>query len=288
LGAGKIKDALEYLWAGGVPFYDSPESAVATAKVMAAYSKWRTRPKRVVKMFSVNRRKVESVIEKSLKQSQYEIGEMRSKEILEAYGIAIPKGSVATSAEQAVNIATQIGYPVVLKVWSPGIIHKAKVGGVKMNLVGDTAVRDAFDLMMYRIPQKLPEATISGIIVEQMCIGSQEVILGMHRDRRFGPLMMFGMGGKLAEVLQDVAFYPAPLTAEEAKEMLVRTQTYRTLAGDGQDSVNLDLIAEALQRLSQLATEFPQIKEIDINPLIVGHETTAPLAVDAMITLEDI
>jgi len=289
LGASKISESLKVLWEGGVPYYDSPESAVATAKVMAGYSKWRSRPKRVVKMFSVNRRKVEGVISRCLKQKKYEIGEMRSKEILEAYGFTIPKGAVATSAEQAVNIANQIGYPVVLKIWSPDIIHKMKFDGVKVNIIGDQAVRDGFDLMMYRIPQKLPEAKISGIVVEQMCKQGQEVILGMHRDRRFGPLMMFGMGGKLVEVLEDVAFYPAPLTADEAKEMLVRTQTYRMLTGTEEgDGVGLDLIAEALQRLSQLAMEFPQIKEIDINPFVVGHESVTPLAVDAMITIEDI
>jgi len=177
----------------------------------------------------------------------------------------------------------------VLKIWSPDIIHKMKFDGVKVNIIGDQAVRDGFDLMMYRIPQKLPEAKISGIVVEQMCKQGQEVILGMHRDRRFGPLMMFGMGGKLVEVLEDVAFYPAPLTADEAKEMLVRTQTYRMLTGTEEgDGVGLDLIAEALQRLSQLAMEFPQIKEIDINPFVVGHESVTPLAVDAMITIEDI
>jgi len=289
LGASKISESLKVLWEGGVPYYDSPESAVATAKAMAGYSKWCSRPKRVVKMFSVNRRKVDGIISRCLKQKQYEIGEMRSKEILEAYGFTIPKGAVATSAEQAVNIANQIGYPVVLKIWSPGIVHKMKVGGVKINIVGDQAVRDGFDLMMYRIPQRLPEAKISGIVVEQMCRGGQEVILGMHRDRRFGPLMMFGMGGKLVEVLEDVAFYPAPLTADEAKEMLVRTQTYRMLTGEADgDMVSLDLIAEALQRLSQLAMEFPQMKEIDINPFVVGRESVTPLAVDAMITLEDI
>ncbi|HRS71700.1 MAG TPA: acetate--CoA ligase family protein, partial [Anaerohalosphaeraceae bacterium] len=122
---------------------------------------------------------------------------------------------------------------------------------------------------------------------EKMCTGGREVILGMNRDPRFGPLMMFGMGGRLVEVLEDVVFYPAPLTAEEARQMLVRTKTYDVLKGTrGQEGVDIGAIAEGLQRLSQLATEFPQIKEIDINPYVVGREGTTPIAVDAMMTLE--
>jgi acetate---CoA ligase (ADP-forming) len=113
------------------------------------------------------------------------------------------------------------------------------------------------------------------------------VILGMNRDPRFGPLMMFGMGGKLVEVLEDVVFYPAPLTSDEAREMLLRTRTYSVLQGArGEEGVDIGAIAEGLQRLSQLVTEFPQIKEMDINPYMVGREGTTPIAVDAMMLLE--
>jgi acetyltransferase len=213
---------------------------------------------------------------------------METKEVLQAYGFVTPKGDIATTAEQAANIASQIGYPVVLKVWSPDIIHKTDVGGVKAKLYSEQEVMDAFDLMMYRIPKKVPKANIIGISVEEMCNIGREVILGMNRDPRFGPLMMFGMGGKLVEVLEDVVFYPAPLTASEAKEMLVRTRTYDLLCGvRGEEGVDIDAIAEGLQRLSQLVTEFPQIKELDINPFIVGPEGTTPIAVDAMMTLEE-
>ena len=218
---------------------------------------------------------------------QYEVGEMEAKEILEAYGFVTPQGGVATTPEQAANIAKQIGYPVVLKIWSPDILHKTEVGGVKTNVNSKQEVVDVFDLMMYRIPRKVPDANILGICVEQMCTSGREVILGMNRDPRFGPLMMFGMGGKLVEVLEDVVFYPAPLTANEAREMLVRTKTYDVLKGTPSETgVDIGAIAEALQRLSQLVTEFPQIKEMDINPFVVGREGTTPIAVDAMMTLE--
>ena len=186
---------------------------------------------------------------------QYEVGEMEAKEILEAYGFVTPQGSVATTPEQAANIANQIGYPVVLKVWSPDILHKTDVGGVKTNVTSEQEVIDVFDLMMYRIPKKAPDANILGICVERMCSSGREVILGMNRDPRFGPLMMFGMGGKFVEVLEDVVFYPAPLTADEAREMLLRTKTYDVLKGTrGEVCVDISAIAEALQRLSQLVT----------------------------------
>ena len=149
-------------------------------------------------------------------------------------------------------------------------------------------MKDAFDLMMYRIPQKRPDANILGVLVQEMVRTSgKEVILGMHRDPHFGPLMMFGMGGIMVEVLKDVAFYLAPLTGEDAKQMLMNTKTYHILKGvRGQEGVDLEAIAEGLQRVSQLVTEFPEIKEMDINPYVVGAPGTTPIAVDARISLE--
>jgi len=287
LGAGKVEEGVDILRRGGIPPYDSTQSAVSTIKVMADYVRWRARPKRVVRLFPVNRRKVENIVERHIRQGVFDIGEAESKQILEAYGFVTPKGSIATTADQAANIAEQIGYPVVLKIWSPDILHKSDVGGVKVGIKTEQEVRDAFDLMMYRIPKKLPDADILGVLVQEMCRSGREVILGMNRDPHFGPLMMFGMGGIMVEVLKDVAFYLAPLTAEEAKQMLVSTKTYQMLKGvRGQEGVDIDVIAEGLQRLSQLVTEFPQIVEMDINPYVVGPQGTTAIAVDARISLE--
>ena len=289
LGADKIEKGVRILRRGGIPQIDATERAVETIRVMADYVRWRSRPKRVVKLFPVNRRKVENIVERHLRQALREIGETESKEILEAYGFATPKGSIATTAEQAAGIAEQLGFPVVLKIWSPDILHKSDVGGVQIGLKSIKEVKDAFDLMMYRIPKKLPDADILGVLVQEMCSGGREVILGMKRDPHFGPLMMFGMGGTMVEVLKDVSFYLAPLTAEEAKQMLVSTKTYQMLKGvRGQEGVDIDAIAEGLQRLSQLVTEFAQIQELDINPYVVGPEGTVPIAVDARISVEQV
>lgn len=289
LGADKIEEGVKILRRGGVPQIEATERAVETIRVMADYVRWRSRPKRVVKLFPVNRRKVENIVERHLRQALREIGETESKEILEAYGFATPKGSIATTAEQAAGIAEQLGFPVVLKIWSPDILHKSDCGGVQIGLKSIKEVRDAFDLMMYRIPKKLPDADILGVLVQEMCSGGREVILGMKRDPHFGPLMMFGMGGTMVEVLKDVSFYLAPLTADEAKQMLKSTKTYQMLKGvRGQEGVDIDAIAEGLQRLSQLVTEFAQIQELDINPYVVGPEGTIPIAVDARISVEQV
>ena len=286
LGAKKVAEGVRILREGKIPQYDATDSAVASIKVMSNYVRWRSRPKRVVKLFPVNRRKVEGIIERHQRQKINDIGETESKEILEAYGFVTPKGSIATSAEQAANIAKQLGFPVVLKIWSSDILHKSDVGGVRIGLENEQEVKDAFDLMMYRIPKKRPEANILGVLVQEMCKSGKEVILGMNRDPHFGPLMMFGMGGIMVEVLKDVSFYLAPLTAEEAKQMLINTKTYQMLQGvRGEEGVDIESIAEGLQRLSQLVTEFPQIHEMDINPYVVGPEGTTPIAVDARISL---
>jgi len=287
LGAEKVEEGIRILRDGKIPCYDSPESAVATIKAMADYVRWHNRPKRVVKLFPVNRRKVENIIERHLRRGDQEIGETDSKAILQAYGFKTPEGSIANTPDQAANIAEQLGYPVVLKIWSSEIVHKSDVGGVKLGLNSAEQVRDAFDLMMYRIPKKQPDANILGVLVEKMYKLGKEVILGMNRDPHFGSLMMFGMGGIMVEVMKDVSFYLAPLTAQEAKQMLISTKTYQILKGvRGQEGVDIDAIAEGLQRLSQLVTEFPQIQELDINPYMVGPPGTTPIAVDARMSVK--
>ncbi|MGE5610055.1 MAG: acetate--CoA ligase alpha subunit [Bacillota bacterium] len=288
IGANQVAEGLKVLRKGSIPFYDSPEAAVKTIKAMVNYVKWKNRPKRVVKLFPVNRHRVERIIDRHMRRGMREIGEMEAKEILEAYGFITPRGQVATSAEQAANVADQLGYPVVMKIWSPDIIHKSDVGGVKVGLSNRQEVKDAFDLMMYRIPMQVPDDTeILGVLVQEMVRKGREVILGMNRDKHFGPLLMFGMGGIFVEVLKDVTFNLAPLTAEEARQMLKATKTYQMLKGvRGQEGVDLDAIAESLQRLSQLVTEFPQIVEMDINPLLCGPSGTTPIAVDARMSVE--
>jgi acetate---CoA ligase (ADP-forming) len=205
---------------------------------------------------------------------------------LRAYDFNILEGNLAKTADEAVEIADRIGYPLVLKISSPDIIHKSDFGGVRINLANAEQVRDAFDLMMLRIQRRAPNAYIHGAYVEKMGQRGREVILGMTRDPQFGPMLMFGLGGIFVEVMKDVTFHLAPITAEEAMQMLKGTRSYALLQGArGQAPVDLQAIANALQRISQLTTDYEEISELDINPFIVGPVGMQPYVADARMTL---
>jgi acetyltransferase len=240
----------------------------------------------VVTRFPVNRRRVDRVIQMQTRSGATQIAEIEAKEIMRAYGFNVLDGRLARTAEEAIDIADRIGYPVVLKISSPDIIHKSDFGGVRINLANAEQVGDAFDLMMLRIQKRAPNAHLRGVFVEKMGPRGREVILGMTRDPQFGPMLMFGLGGIFVEVMKDVTFHLAPITAEEAMQMLKGTRSYALLQGArGQAPVDLEAIASSLQRISQLATDYPEILELDINPFIVGPVGMQPYVADARMTL---
>jgi acetyltransferase len=190
--------------------------------------------------------------------------------------------------DEAVEAAPRIGYPLAMKISSPDIVHKSDIGGVKLNLNSAQEVADAFELMMLRVGRRVPDAFIEGVYLEHMVPKGREVILGMTRDPQFGPMLMFGLGGIFVEVMKDVTFHLAPITSEEAMQMLMGTRSYRLLEGvRGEAGVNLSAIGEALQRISQLVTDFPQIAELDINPFIVAEPGRDSVAADARIQLAE-
>jgi acetyltransferase len=286
MGGKDVMPGRAELSAANLPDYDSPERAVSALRAMMDYAAWRRRPPRVVTRFPVNRKRVERIISRHIRTGKLRIGEVEAKEIFRAYEFNVPQGYLAVSADDAVECADRIGYPVAMKIVSPDIIHKSDVGGVKLNLVNGDAVRDAYDLMMLRIQRKAPEAFLEGVYVEQMCARGREVIIGMSRDPQFGPMLMFGLGGIFVEVMKDVTFHLAPITADEAMQMLMGTKSYALLKGArGQAGVDLDGIAKGLQKISQLVTDFPQVAELDLNPFIVGEIGTEPLVADGRIML---
>ena len=286
MGGQDVMPGRDELVASHLPDYPSPERAVAALKAMCDYVAWRNRPPRVVTRFPVNRRRVERIITRHIRSGQLQIGEAKAKEILTAYNFNVPVGAVATTADEAVATAERIGYPVAMKIVSPDILHKSDLGGVKLNLTSADAVRDAYDLMMLRIAQRVAHARLEGVYVEKMCPHGREVIIGMTRDPQFGPMLMFGLGGIFVEVMKDVTFYLAPITADEAMQMLTATKSYALLKGvRGQAGVDIAGIADGIQRISQLVTDFPHITEMDINPFIVGQVGAPSVAADARITL---
>jgi acetyl coenzyme A synthetase (ADP forming)-like protein len=286
MGGKHVMPGNEELVAAGLPVYNSPERAVGALKAMYEYSVWRRRPPRIVTRFRVHRRRVERIIARHLRTKRTHVGDIKAKQILSAYGFRIPEGHLANTTDEAVEAAEQIGYPVAIKIVSPNIIHKTDLGGVKLHLSTADDVRDAFDLMMLRIRQVAPEAHIEGIYVEKMLARGMEVIIGMSRDPQFGPMLMFGLGGIFVEVMKDVTFHLAPITTEEAFQMLKSTRSYEMLKGTrGKRGVDFAAIANGLQRISQLVTDYPEIIELDINPFIVGDIGTEPFVADARMTL---
>ncbi len=289
MGGSQVMSARAKFVAANIPDYSSPERAVAALKAMVDYQAWLSRPPRVVARFPVNRHRVERVLARQARAKRAAVGEVEAKEILRAYDFNVPPGQLARNGEDAIAVAERIGYPVAMKVVSPDILHKSDYGGVKLNLAKASDVLDAYDLMMLRIKRKMPEVKMRGVLIEKMGAPGREVILGMHRDPQFGPMLMFGLGGIFVEVMKDVSFYLAPLTHEEALQMLENTRSYALLQGArGEAGVDLNVIAAALQRISQLVTDFPQIEEMDINPFIVGEVGRPPVVADARMILSGV
>lgn len=286
MGGEDVMPGREELAVASLPDYPSPERAVAALRAMYDYVLWRKRPPRIVTRFTVNRRRVERIITHHYRAGRFQIGEEKAKDVLGAYGFTVPAGQLAATSDEALEIADRIGYPVAMKIASPGIIHKSDFGGVRLGLSNAEAVLDAYDLMMSRIKRRAPEVELEGVYIEKMATRGREVIIGMTRDPAFGPMLMFGLGGIFVEVMKDVTFYLAPITADEAMKMLMGTRSYALLQGArGQRPVDMNSIADGLQRISQLSTDFPQIAELDINPFIVGEVGAEPVVADARITL---
>lgn len=289
MGGREVMPGCEELSAASLPNFPSPERAVAALKAMHEYAEWKSRPPRVITRFRVNRRRAGHIITRSRANGIFSLNEVKTKRILDAYGFAIPQGRLVTTSDEAVEHARHIGFPLAMKIVSADIPHKTEIGGVRLNLTTIQQVRDGFDLIMLRIRQRLPEARIDGIYIEHMGDPGIEVILGMTRDPQFGPMLMFGLGGIFVEVLKDVTFHLAPITSEEAVQMLRSTRSYAILEGkSGGRGVDIGIIATGLQRISQLTTDFPEIIEMEINPFIVGDCGTEPVVADARISLAEL
>ncbi len=271
-----------------VPNYAFPESAVSALKAMADYADWKVLPQETPRVFEVDRATVAAAFAKARTEGRLNLNEVECADILKAYGFRLPAAKLCRTADEAVAFADSIGYPVVMKIASPDILHKSDVGGVKVGLASAPVVREAFDTMLATIREKMPQAEIWGVSLQQMIVTGKEVILGMSRDPQFGPLVMFGLGGIYVEVLKDVAFRVAPFTARTADDMVTSIRSYQLLAGArGEKPVDMDALQEALLRLSQLVTDFPEIAEMDINPLKVQPEHGGAVAIDARIRLAE-
>ncbi|MGD8463329.1 MAG: acetate--CoA ligase family protein [Anaerolineae bacterium] len=287
MGRSSVEPGIRVLNHFGVPNYPVPERAVAAMQAMLQHHRWKGRPPKQLESFSVDQQRVERLLHRVRSEGRVRIGDAEAREIMEAYGVATPETYLARTPDEAAHFAQQIGFPVVVKIASPDILHKTDVGGVHLSVMSTDDVRDAFEMMVYRAGRFVPGAEIWGCLVQKMVIGGKEVIVGMNRDPHFGPVMLFGLGGIYVEAIRDVSFRIAPLDQRDAYEMVQELQAHNLLRGiRGEPRSDLEAISEALLRFSQLAMDFPEIVEIDINPLIVFQEGQGLTGIDMRLVLE--
>ena len=218
-------------------------------------------------------------------KSQNLLTEVESKELLKKAGIPVVEAKLSRSKKEAISISKEMGFPVVLKISSPDVIHKSDSGGVKLGLSNATQVGKAYSEIISSVKQAYPEAQIEGVSVQTMAPPGVEVIVGMSKDPQFGPVLMFGLGGILVEVLKDVSFRIVPVTERDAREMIREIKGYPILEGyRGQKPASIPALEKLIVKVSQFVEKNPQIKELDLNPIFAYPDKA--VAVDARIILE--
>ncbi|KAF0109761.1 MAG: hypothetical protein FD147_2086 [Chloroflexi bacterium] len=283
MGDMSVGEARLVLQGNRVPMYTFPESMGSVLSAMLRYDAWSKKPAfKPVALAAVDKSGAEKML-RGARQIKV-LGEAETRPLLEAYGIPVIKGGMARNPVAAASLAEQIGFPVAMKIVSAQILHKSDVGGIRLNLANENEVMEAYERLFIDIQKKMPEAKLEGVLIEQMAPRGQEVIVGLRRDPGFGPLIMFGLGGIYVELFKDVSFRIAPVSAEEALEMIHETQAGRLLTGfRGQPKADLNAVVECIQRLGQMALDFPEIEEAEVNPLLVFPEGQGALALDGRV-----
>ncbi|MDH5199724.1 MAG: acetate--CoA ligase [Candidatus Bathyarchaeota archaeon] len=287
MGGEMVRQASDYLRDNGIPCYDFPEKAVKTVSAMYEYARFMKQPEYPpVRFKDVNPKKVREILDASRKDGRVVLLSNESAEAVEAYGIRSTNNRLARSAEEAVKHAGELGYPVVLKIVSPDILHKTDIGGVALNLRSGDEVRSAYQGVLTSVGRFMPEARIYGVMVYHMVPRGRETIIGMSQDVQFGPLVMFGLGGIYVNFLKDVSFRLAPLSDHEAQKMMEETRAYTLLKGiRGEPPSDIESLKNTILRVGQLVWDFPEIVEMDINPVIVYEWGEGCIALDVKITL---
>jgi len=225
------------------------------------------------------------ILGKARKEKRTLLTEIESKEWLKAARIPVVETKLATSKTEAMELAKQLGFPVVMKIVSPDVAHKSDAGGVKLNIQNATQAGKAYSEILASIKKHYPRAKIVGLTVQKMAKQGIEVIIGMTKDAQFGPVIMFGLGGILVEVLKDVSFRIVPMTKRDAAEMITEIKGFPILKGyRGQDPADIPYLEELIVKVSDFVDKNPEIKELDLNP-VFAYKSGA-LAVDARIILE--
>jgi acetyltransferase len=292
LGGTDVEKGREIFNQAGIATFDTPERAVRAFMNLYRHARGievlQQIPPRLSTRIQVNRARAEELIQQGLKHVSGLLMETESKSLLEAYGIPMNPTGLATSSDQAVMIAERLGYPVVMKILSREISRKTDTGGVLLNLKTRESVQNGFQLLVDNAGKNAPEALVSGVSIQPMITDTDcELIIGAKKDPDFGPVILFGLGGIYSELMEDRAIALPPLNRLLGSRLMEGTRVHRLLRGYRNcPPADLEKLEEILIRLSQLVTDFPQIAELDMNPLVIKNGQ--PLAVDARVVLSPI
>ena len=291
VGGRSMGPAIELFNQSGIPTYSAPEPAVRAFMYLVSYARTREvlyeTPRDIPVEFQLDRSKLRAVFDTMLSEGHDTLTESTSKALLDAYEIPVSKPYTARNASDAVLLAHRVGYPVVLKVMSPQITHKTDAGGVELGLATDDEVVAAFERIVASAKQRHSEALVQGVTVQKMVSNpvGHELIVGARRDSVFGTVLLVGSGGTAAELFQDRALELPPLSERLARRMLESLRSWPLLNGyRGRPPVNIDRLIDVLMRLSYLVADYPEIKELDVNPLLVTPDDA--VALDARIILD--
>jgi acetyltransferase len=287
MGIIDVSSGVKYLQEHGIPVFKFPENAAKAFGALYQYSRWLNRQHLAQFDLQQDRQRASQIVHDWLDAGKTHIGELEGIELLKCYGFNVLSNALAKTENEAAAIAKETGFPVVLKIVSTQILHKSDAGGVVLGLDNQEDVKRAFGDIIRRAAEYNPEAEINGVLVQKMAPAGSEVILGLNRYPVFGPLLMVGIGGIFVEVFQDVVFRLAPIGRNEARRMIRQIKGYRLFQGfRGRPPADVETIEKSMVSLSDLATNHPEIIELDINPLLVHNRGAGATAADCRIILK--
>jgi acetyltransferase len=282
MGEARVRKAIKKLKDASIPNFSYPELAVKAFKRLSDQWARQHLEQEQPMCLEVNKGALRQKIDGFIAANKFQLGEDDAAAILAHYGFRFPRKALARTSREAAALASKIGFPVVMKIASPDILHKTDVGGVKLNINSTHETEDAFLEITANARRFMPQAFIQGVILYEMIAGGKEVILGVTHDRTFGHMLMFGLGGIYVEVLKDVAFRITPVSHRDAQAMVNEIKTSALLRGArGEKAVDVNAVVESILRLSCLVTDFPVIRELDVNPLVAMEK--GAVALDARI-----
>lgn len=288
MGVVDVSKGVEYLQEHGYPVFKFPENAARAFGVLYRYSRWLNRQHLAEFKLKYDKQKAADIIQNCLKQGKTSLGELDGLGLLQCYGFNTLPTKLARDADEAVSAASEMGFPVVMKIVSEQILHKSDAGGVEVNIEDQEGARGAFESIMSNCRGYNPQAKLQGALVQKMAPSGHEVIMGVNRYPYFGPLILFGLGGIFVEVYQDVSFRLAPIGRNEARSMVRDIKGYKILNGfRGQKKADIEKLEKLLVGLSEMALQHPQIEEMDINPLLVHPEGKGATVADCRIILKN-